>query len=265
MSLIDSTLASVTSLLCDADGTLFASEEPAFDASVTVTNRVLETVGVPDRYTAEQLRLGATGRSFRAGLADLVRSHGVDVTTPAFAAHLDQWVMEENEVVTRHLGDVLQPDPAVHQPLRELATTYTLALVTSSALTRIDTSLRSSGLVDLFPVERRFSAQDSLPTPTSKPDPAVYLHTLDRLGLDPASALAVEDALAGAQSAVAAGIPTIGILAFVPPAERSGRAEALLGVGVDALVDSWGELAALLHRSRAHAQAAGGRRKQGTP
>ena len=261
----DLDLASVTTLLCDADGTVFDSEEPAFDASAAVTNRVLQALGVPRRYTAEQLRLGATGKSFRAGLTELVASHGVDVTTSGYAADLDGWVAEENEVVTRHLAGVLRPDPTVREPLRELTSTTALALVTSSTLPRIDACLRSTDLADLFPPERRFSAQDSLPEPTSKPDPAVYLLAVRRLGLDPGSALAVEDAIAGAQSAVAAGLRTVGMLCFVPPAERSQRIEDLRRVGVDALVDSWAELAALLHRSRATSQAAGGRRKQGTP
>lgn len=247
----DLDLTSVTTLLCDADGTLFASEEPAFDASVAVTNRCLERFGAPERFTAEQMRLAATGKSFRAALTDLARSHGQPVGSPAFAADLDAWVVEENAVVTRHLAQVLTPDPGVSVPLRALQQDLELALVSSSALTRIDACLQVTDLADLFPVARRFSAQDSLPVPTSKPDPAVYLLALRELGLDHSAALAVEDAAAGARSAVAAGIPTVGILCFVPPAERAQRAVDLQQVGVSTLVDSWDELAALLQGSGA--------------
>jgi HAD superfamily hydrolase (TIGR01509 family) len=246
----DLDLTSVTTLLCDADGTLFASEEPAFDASVSVTNRCLERFGAPERYTAEQMRLAANGKSFRAAITDLARAHGLPVQSAAFAADLDGWVAEENEVVTRHLAQVLTPDPDVSRPLRALSEDFGLALVTSSALTRIDACLKAAELADLFPQSRRFSAQDSLPVPTSKPDPAVYQLTLRLLGLDPSTALAVEDAVAGAQSAVAAGLYTVGMLCFVPPAERAQRVVDLQRVGVGALVDSWDELAALLHRSR---------------
>jgi HAD superfamily hydrolase (TIGR01509 family) len=247
----DLDLTSVTTLLCDADGTLFASEEPAFDASVTVTNRCLERFGATERFTAEQLRLAANGKSFRASITDLARTHGVPVQSAAFAADLDGWVAEENEVVTRHLAGVLAPDAGVSTPLRELQRDFGLALVTSSALTRIDACLKATDLAALFPQSRRFSAQDSLPVPTSKPDPAVYQLTLRQLGLDPSSALAVEDAVAGAQSAVAAGLYTVGMLCFVPPAERAQRVLDLQRVGVGALVDSWDELAALLQRTRA--------------
>jgi HAD superfamily hydrolase (TIGR01509 family) len=248
----DLDLTSVTTLLCDADGTLFPSEEPAFDASVTVTNACLARLGAPERFTAHQLRLAANGKSFRASITDLARVHGVAVQSPSFARDLEQWVAEENEVVTRHLTQALQPDLLVEAPLRTLQQRFGLALVTSSALTRIDACLKSTDLADLFPPARRFSAQDSLPTPTSKPDPAVYQLALRQLGLDPSHALAVEDAVAGAQSAVAAGLYTVGMLCFVPPEERAQRVVDLQRVGVGALVDSWADLAALLHRSRAN-------------
>ena len=54
----------------------------------------------------------------------------------------------------------------------------------------------------------------------------------------------------GAQSAVAAGLYTVGMLCFVPPAERAERVVDLQRAGVHALVDTWAELAALLRRSR---------------
>jgi len=246
MPLPDLDLSTVRTLLCDADGTLFASEEPAFDASVAVTNRCLERFGAPERFTAQQLRLAANGKSFRASLTDLARAHGVPVESAAFRSDLEVWVAEENERVTRHLAAVLVPDAAVSAALRALHQDLGLALVTSSALTRIDACLEATDLADLFPAARRFSAQDSLPVPTSKPDPAVYQLTLRRLGLDPSSAIAVEDAVPGAQSAVAAGIRTVGMLCFVPAEERAQRAEDLQRAGVSALVDSWDELVALL-------------------
>ena len=50
----------------------------------------------------------------------------------------------------------------------------------------------------------------------------------------------------GALSAVAAGYPTIGILQFVPAAERRDRTEALRAAGVAAVVESWTEAEELL-------------------
>ncbi|HEX8487796.1 MAG TPA: hypothetical protein VF642_04555, partial [Propionibacteriaceae bacterium] len=69
------------------------------------------------------------------------------------------------------------------------------------------------------------------------------------LGIGPSEGVAVEDSIAGATSAVAAGFPTIGNLQFVQPAERAARRAALEEVGVDAIVTSWREVLDLLPRT----------------
>src|SRR3954453_21557948 len=57
-------LERVQILLCDADGNLFPSEEPAFDASVEVTNAFLAEIGSDRRFTAGELRLATTRLKF---------------------------------------------------------------------------------------------------------------------------------------------------------------------------------------------------------
>ena len=64
--------------------------------------------------------------------------------------------------------------------------------------------------------------------------------------MSPAEAVAVEDSVNGALSAVAAGYPTIGILQFVPEADRRERTEALHAAGVAAVVESWADAERLL-------------------
>jgi len=102
--------ARLEALLCDADGNLFPSEEPAFDASAEVTNRFLGELGSPKRFTAEELRHAATGMTFRAVAerlaADLGRAD-VDV---------EPWVQEEQRAVTAHLADTLRPHPETTRP-----------------------------------------------------------------------------------------------------------------------------------------------------
>ena len=46
----------------------------------------------------------------------------------------------------------------------------------------------------------------------------------------------------GVQSAVAAGVPTVGTVQFVPPAERAERVHALREAGALLVVASWDEL-----------------------
>jgi HAD superfamily hydrolase (TIGR01509 family) len=237
-------LQRVRFLLCDADGNLFPSEEPAFVASADVTNACLRSLGVARTFDPEELRLSSTGKNFRATIADLARDAGVaDALTPEVLEH---WVREEQRAVAAYLGTVLTPDAAVAEPLERLASRFGLAAVSSSALARLDACFTATGLAELFPPERRFSAEDSLPTPTSKPDPAVYLLAGRELGVAGAQGVAVEDSQTGARSAVAAGFVTIGNVCFVAPDEREARVAALSAAGVDAIVSSWSELETLL-------------------
>jgi beta-phosphoglucomutase-like phosphatase (HAD superfamily) len=233
-------LRDVRALLCDADGNLFPSEEPAFVASAEVTNRYLASLGVQRRYAAEELRLATTGKNFRTTAGDLARSHGVP------APDLAPWVEEEKRAVTAYLSRQLRPDADVLDSLGLLAGELTLAGVSSSALSRLAGCFTATGLDELIPPDRRFSAEDSLPTPTSKPEPDVYLHACSELGIDPAEGLAVEDSVVGATSALRAGCPTIGNVRFVPEAEREQRTADLRAAGVLTVVSSWSELTELL-------------------
>ncbi len=233
-------VARLEALLCDADGNLFPSEEPAFVASAEVTNRFLAELGAPLRFTAEQLRLATTGMNFRTTSRRLAAEAGhpdVDV---------EPWVAAEKRAVTAHLGATLTPHRPTSDALAALAVHLRLAAVSSSALTRLAACFTATGLDALIPPGVRFSAEDSLPVPTSKPDPAVYLHACDQLGIAPEAGLAVEDSVPGALSAVRAGCPTVGNLLFVPEAERAERAAALTDAGVLGVVDSWEQLAGLL-------------------
>jgi len=259
-----SPFAAVRVVLCDADGNLFPSEEPAFVASAEVTNAFLAEYGVDRRYDPEELRLATTGMNFRSTIVALALEHGVRVSPELVAAGsvppaptgppaalvtadvVNQWVEREKRAVTDHLRTVLEPDPEVLEPLARIAESYGVAAVSSSADARIAACFEATGMADYFPPDRRFSAEDSLPRPTSKPDPAIYLHAAQVLGIRPAEGVAVEDSIAGATSAVAAGCPTIGNLQFVQPAERAERRTALERVGVDAIVTSWREVVDLL-------------------
>lgn len=237
-----SLVSGVTTLLCDADGTLFPSEEPAYAASSDVTNRFLAELGVRRAYSPSELQAMTNGQNFRAAAAFLAEKHG----RPLAVARLEHWVREERDVVTRHLRTVLRPNASVLQPLQRLARHYGLAAVTSSASSRLDACLEMTGLAPCFAPDRRFSAESSLPRPTSKPDPAVYTLAGRQLGIAAHEGLAIEDSVNGALSAVAAGFPTVGTVQFLPPDERDARAEALTRAGAIAVVRDWAHLVDLL-------------------
>jgi HAD superfamily hydrolase (TIGR01509 family) len=264
--------ALITTLLCDADDNLFPSERPAFAASVEVTNRFLARFGVTAPLTAEDLRKQAVGKNFRSTAIDLAvlcevpvdqaLAHGRPAAVVASdtdaasgralcADELEQWVLQEREQVTAHLADTLKPDPDVLAPLQALASRYALAAVSSSASKRLDACFAATELDSLIPAVVRFSAEDSLPVPTSKPDPAVYLHAGQVLDVDAEQGLAVEDSVAGVTSAVAAGYLTVGNVMFVPAEERRARRMDLIDAGAVAISDSWRALADVLILSTA--------------
>lgn len=259
--------APITTLLCDADDNLFGSERPAFDASSDVTNRFLARFGVRAPLRPEQLRERAVGKNFRTTALDLavqcevpleqtlaqgrpgalVASAAEVASGHALSAdELGQWVREEREQVTAHLAVTLTPDPHVLEPLRELATHFALAAVSSSASKRLLACFAATGLDSLLPEAVTFSAEDSLPAPTSKPDPAVYRHAGQIMGVEAEQGLAVEDSVAGVTSAVAAGYATVGNVMFVPPGERDCRRAELIDAGAVAITDSWRALADVL-------------------
>jgi HAD superfamily hydrolase (TIGR01509 family) len=267
----DVSLADVRVVLCDADGNLFPSEEPAFVASTEVTNRFLREYGSERVYTAEELRLATTGMNFRSTIVALARENGIRIapalgsteSPPADPDHglvdgrpvldstaLAQWVETEKLAVIAFLRTALHPDPTVLRPLTTIADSYEVAAVSSSADERIAACFEVTGLAHFFPPKRRFSAEDSLAVPTSKPDPAIYLHAGAQLGITPDQGLAVEDSVPGATSAVRAGFPTCGNLQFVPVDERAERRQAFVDIGVWKIVESWDEVATLLAATR---------------
>ncbi len=259
--------APITTLLCDADDNPFPSEKPAFDASVEVINRFLTRFGVPTPFTAEELRKQAVGKNFRSTALDLAvlsevpmeetlangRRAAITASSSDMAAgralsadELEQWVRQEREQVTAHLAVTLKPDPEVLAPLQTLASRYALAAVSSSATKRLAACFTATGLDPLIPAALRFSAEDSLPAPTSKPDPAVYLHAGQVLQIDAREGLAVEDSVPGVKSAVGAGYLTVGNVLFVAADERPRRTAELIDAGAVAITDSWRALAELL-------------------
>lgn len=259
--------APLTTLLCDADDNLFGSERPAFEASTDVTNRLLARFGVTAPLSSEELRKRAVGKNFRTTALDLavqcevpldqalaqgrpaaVLASADDLASgKALAAdELERWVLEERERVTAYLAATLTPDPEVLEPLRDLAARYALAAVSSSATKRLQGCFAATGLDSLLSEAVTFSAEDSLPVPTSKPDPAVYLHAGQVLGVEAERGLAIEDSVAGVTSAVAAGYATVGNLMFVLPDERDSRRAELIDAGAVAITDSWRALADVL-------------------
>jgi beta-phosphoglucomutase-like phosphatase (HAD superfamily) len=230
--------AGITAVLCDADGTLFPSEEPAFAASAEITRELMQRYGLSAEVSPETLRRASTGRNFR----DTTRARLADAGISISAEDFEEWVRREKEAVTAHLAETLVGDADVLRAVKNWAQRYRLAVVSSSAMSRVAAGLEATGLSEYFPVALRFSAEDSLDRPRSKPDPAVYRYALARIGCPADSVVAIEDSVSGTTSAVAAGITTLGVVQFAPVAEQGALGRQLLAAGASAVADRWSEL-----------------------
>jgi len=92
-----------------------------------------------------------------------------------------------------------------------------------------------TGLTDLFEVrvDGVVAAEVGLP---GKPDPAMYLETVRRLGVDAARSVVVEDALSGVEAGRRGGF------GLVIGVDRLDQAEALRKAGADVVVDDLAEV-----------------------
>jgi beta-phosphoglucomutase-like phosphatase (HAD superfamily) len=125
---------------------------------------------------------------------------------------LDDYVDREVGAVTAKLSQKATPCPGAPEEVEKLAGKYPMAVVSTSAKPRVIASLLKTGLGNgkYWPDEHVYSAATSLKPPSSKPDPAIYLHAAKELGVKPEECVTVEDSKSGATAAMRAGIPCIG-------------------------------------------------------
>jgi HAD superfamily hydrolase (TIGR01509 family) len=141
--------------------------------------------------------------------------------------------------IIRRKAELFQAYTAARKPalfngvvnfVKQARGTYRLAIASGGRRQQIDEALAGT------PIEQDFelivAAEDC---PIGKPDPAIYVMTLDRLNganagpptLDPADCLVIEDSQAGIQSAKGAGMRVLA-LATTYPADKLGEADYVL-------------------------------------
>jgi HAD superfamily hydrolase (TIGR01509 family) len=127
---------------------------------------------------------------------------------PAFQGKPRDLVKALEEEICSEFRSGVKPMPGANELLLRWKERWPLALVSTSSEALIDLAVQGLGWGGVFKV--RLSSESVGP---SKPDPAVYREAARLLGVNPVSALAVEDSLNGAKSAHAAGMQVIGITA----------------------------------------------------
>jgi HAD superfamily hydrolase (TIGR01509 family) len=124
----------------------------------------------------------------------------------------------------RYASELPLIDGAVDAVAR-LASSYRLALASSSNRPLIDTVLEASGLARCF--EATVSSEE---VARGKPAPDVFLEAAGRLGVEPRASAAVEDSANGIRAARAAGMRVVAIpnRRYPPPPEALELADVVL-------------------------------------
>jgi beta-phosphoglucomutase len=103
---------------------------------------------------------------------------------------------------------------------------YKIALASSSK--NAETVIRLLKIKDLFD-----TVVDGTMIAHTKPDPEIFLLAASRLGIDPSQCVVFEDAEAGVEAALAAGMKCVG----VGSAEQLGKANAIVKTTADFKID----------------------------
>lgn len=224
-------------VLFDCDGTLVLSEHKAFAGCCAVVNETLARKGVQPQYqfTPEQLMKRFVGKSFWGMITELAREHGFALEEEELKA----LVLEEENRVIEILAAEVEPASGVMNVLGELSGKTGMAVVSSSAMRRILACLQKADQERFFPADRVFSAASSLTVPTTKPDPAIYLHALRCLGLKASECVAVEDSRSGVTAAARAGIPVVGYVGSFPAHEKVEQTRVLKEAGAVVVIQHW--------------------------
>ncbi|KAJ5104875.1 hypothetical protein NUU61_002222 [Penicillium alfredii] len=230
----------ITEIFFDCDNTLVLSEELAFEACADLANEILQTRNIPDRYTGEQLIKDFVGQNFRGMMISLQAKYHFEMEKD----ELEVYVKKEEDKVIAKLEAKAKPCVGATEELEKLfeSKKYGMAVVSSSALRRVRASIKKVDQDKFFDHDKVFSAATSLPKPTSKPDPAIYLHALDAVKKTAAETVAVEDSKSGALSAIRAGIPVIGYVGSYNGEEtQTEMGKRLTDLGAQVIMTHWSE------------------------
>lgn len=220
------TLSDFAGVIFDFDGVLIDSEGIAYDAWVGAMGEAGERIG------RQALMDAGNGLTNAMLLRWLREEHGWE-PQPGFSEDLNRRFVEAFGP-----GAVI-PDAA--ETLSRLrAAGVPLALATNSGQEEMVFKLSEVGLSDVFGVH---AYNPSHVGGRAKPEPDLYRHAAQALGLDPARCLVVEDSLVGVRAAVAAGCRVWGITAAH---HDPALAAALLEAGAERAVGGHAELQAAL-------------------
>ena len=179
----------IKALLFDFDGTLVDTES----IDLRTWNEVFEAHGVTVPAERFALRIGTLTGPDELDELDALLDVPCDRDTVVATRRRRELELLEHEPLRPGVGEFLDEARALG---------LSLAIVSSSSRSWIDSNLRRLGLLDGWAT---LICADG-DTTRCKPSPALYLDALDALGVEPAEAIAIEDSPNGIAAARAAGI-----------------------------------------------------------
>lgn len=195
-------------LIFDCDGTLADTERyghlPAF-------NQTFREFGLPLEWSVEEYgrKLQIAGGKERMSselTPDFVRASGLPEDPEALAAEVAKWHKRKTQIYTDMVAaGKLPPRPGITRIIHAAQDAgWKLAVASTSA----EPSVRA--ILDGAAGPERAARFDLVlagdVVAHKKPAPDIYLLALDRLGVDPADVLVIEDSRNGLEAAVAAGL-----------------------------------------------------------
>ena len=194
-------------LIFDCDGVLADTER---DGHRPAFNRTFAEVGLPVQWSEEQygekLKIGGGKERMASLLTDeFVGSHGLPADAQGQKELLADWHRRKTAIYKEMVrAGHLPGRPGVARIVDEaLEAGWSLAVASTSAEESVRAVLEHVVGVD---AAASFAVFAGDVVPAKKPDPAIYLLALDRLGLAAGDALVVEDSRNGLLAAVSAGL-----------------------------------------------------------
>lgn len=182
--------APVEAVLFDVNGVLIDS----MPLHENLGWELLESVGVE---LTEAEMLDYMGRGAEDFFQVVKEDTGADFDADALAERKLRAFVER-------VDDIPAMDGAA-ETMRSLSERYAVAVASNDQRRSVDAVLRRLGVTDAVDAVATIEDVDA-----GKPDPAVYRVAVDRLGVDPVGAVAVDDSPVGVEAARRAGLRVVG-------------------------------------------------------
>ncbi len=213
-------------IVFDCDGVLVDSEIIAAE----VESALLTEAGYP--ISVEEMGERFAGLTWHDILLSVEREAGIPLSATLFD--------KSEKILDERLANEVQALDGAAEAISKLKLPKCICSNSSSA--RLETMLKRVELYDFF-TPNIFSAKE-VGTKKTKPAPDVFLYAAQKMGVDPADAVVIEDSGHGVQAARAAGMRVIG---FTGAAHSyPGHADRLTEAGAETVIRRFSDLPGMI-------------------